>query len=80
MAASMAHRELTVRLGLEWLSAAGHFQIEGDAHDILLLPGNAVSNKEVQAELRAGLQSLLEETAAFREYFAQAAAESLLEN
>jgi single-stranded-DNA-specific exonuclease len=79
MAAATAHRELTVRLGLEWLAAGGHLRIEGGEDDIQLLPGNAASDKEIQAELRAGVKSLLEETAAYRDHFARATPETLLD-
>ena len=78
MASALADRELTVRLGLEWLAAGGHLRIEGDGDEIRLLAGETTPDKEMQAELQAGVKSLLEETAAYREYFARAAAESLL--
>jgi hypothetical protein len=79
MAAATANRALTVRLGLEWLAAGGHLRIEGGEDEIQLLPGNATSDKEVQAELHAGVKSLLEETAAYRDHFARATPESLLD-
>lgn len=78
LAASTAHRALTIRLGLEWLAAGGQVRLEEQGDSLLLSLGDAGSERDVQAELRAGIRSLLEETAAYREYFARAPAESVV--
>jgi single-stranded-DNA-specific exonuclease len=78
LAAATAHRELTIHLGLEWLAAGGHLLIEGSDDELRLTPGNADSDPYLRAELYAGVRAALSETAAYRAYFAIAAANSLL--
>ncbi len=88
LAAAMAHREATVRLGLAWLEEKGHIIVElptGDASR------SDAASEEVQ--LRAGgnpghalgdvamaLKSLLDETAAFRVYFKTTEKDSIAKN
>ncbi len=79
LAAATAHRKLTVRLGLEWLAAAGRLQIEGGEDELQIMPGGTASDRVVQDELLAGVKSLLEETIAYRDHFSRAAPESLLD-
>ena len=73
-----AQREATVQKGLEWLEAAGHIQIiEHSGTQIRLSPGQVVvmpGTDKIESQLRA----LLEETAAYRAYFARAAASGLI--
>ncbi len=78
LAAATAHRELTIRLGLEWLAAGGQVRLEEQGGTFQISLGDAPAERDVQAELRAGMSSLLEETAAYRDYFARAAAESVI--
>ncbi len=77
LAAAMAAREAAIRVGLEWLGAGGHLKVEEEAEVVNLLAGSGESNPYLQKELYIALKGLLEETAAYRAYFARADAESL---
>lgn len=79
IAAVTANRELTVRLGLEWLAASGQLTIQEDDDGLQLALAAAAPNRDLQAELRAGVQSLLEETAAYRHHINRAAPNALSE-
>jgi single-stranded-DNA-specific exonuclease len=78
MAAACGHRELTVRLGLEWLAASGHIGMKVDGDAVTLAATGEPTNEEVRGELLRGLKSLLEETAAYRTRFRSAPADTLL--
>jgi hypothetical protein len=69
LAAATAHREVTIRFGLEWLAAAGHITLEVNADDLLLSPGTQPANPILQHELLTALEGLLSETSAYRLYF-----------
>jgi single-stranded-DNA-specific exonuclease len=69
LAAATAQRESTVRIGLEWLSVGGHVAVEGEEDTVSLSPGNGEGNQYVQKELYVAVKGLLEETAAYRNYF-----------
>jgi len=69
LASATAHREVTVRFGLEWLAAAGHITLEANADDLLLSPGSQPANPILQRELLTALEGLLSETSAYRLYF-----------
>lgn len=71
LATATAQREAAVRLGLEWLRAGGHITLQGD-QDLTVASGNAEANPYVQKELYIAVKGLLEETAAYRAYFAGA--------
>ena len=70
LAAATAQRESTVRIGLEWLAAGGHVAVSGEEDAVLLSAGNGEGNQYVQKELYVAVKGLLEETAAYRNYFA----------
>ena len=70
LAAAMAQRESTVRIGLEWLSAGGHVAILGEEDAVSLSASDAEGNQYVQKELYIAVKGLLEETAAYRNYVA----------
>jgi single-stranded-DNA-specific exonuclease len=71
LAASTAQREATVRLGLEWLAAGGHFGLSIEDRQIQLASQKGQPNPYVQQELFIALKGLLEETAAYRAFFAR---------
>ncbi len=78
LAAATAQRAAVVRLGLRWLAARGHVRIAAEEGDVVWLePGNGSSSADLPTAT-AQLRELLAETAAFRRYFAQADAETLL--
>ncbi|MBM3143955.1 MAG: single-stranded-DNA-specific exonuclease RecJ [Chloroflexi bacterium] len=77
LAAAMAHRETTVRLGLAWLEEKGHISVErGEGGELRLRtpgqPGHALD------DVAMTLEALLDETAAYREYFEKANPATLL--
>jgi hypothetical protein len=67
-----------VRIGLEWLAAGGHVTIVPEGEAVLLSAGNGEANQYVQKELYVAVKGILEETAAYREYFSRAAIEALI--
>lgn len=79
LAAATAQRADAVRTGLRWLAVRGHVLItaeEGDA--VRLEPGAGSVSADLPA-VTARLRDLLAETAAFRRYYAQADANTLLD-
>lgn len=81
LASAAAQRELTVRLGLEWLEAMGQISIRAaevaalpaphdspDQPKTRLVPGGAPDPPRA-ALLKEQIKDLLEETRAYREYF-----------
>ena len=69
LAAATAQREATVRVGLRWLAARGYVRLASeDSDEVRIEPGDGVLRVEAGA-LMTQLQSLLEETAAYRRYF-----------
>jgi single-stranded-DNA-specific exonuclease len=77
LAVATAQREATIRLGLEWLAAGGHVKVQNEADEITLSAGDGIANQYLQRELYIAVKGLLEETAAYRNYFSRAEAESL---
>ena len=80
LAAAMATRENAVRIGLEWLAAGGHISVTGENEALVLSKGNGETNQYLQKELFVAVRGILQETAAYREYFARANIESLMES
>jgi len=78
LAAAMAARESAVRIGLEWLAAGGHLAVTGEADALFLSKGNGETNQYLQKELFIAVKGILEETAAYREYFSRASIESIM--
>ena len=80
LAAAMAHRQITVQLGLAWLEQKGYLRAEqiGDGDDLELKtggePGYALE------DVGMGLRAALEETAAYRAYFRGADTDALLQS
>lgn len=81
LAGGMAHRRETVCWGVEWLEAAGHLAIlsRGEAvWQVHAAAPGASPEADRLAQARAVLQTLLEETAAFRQYYRRAEVNGLL--
>jgi single-stranded-DNA-specific exonuclease len=68
LAAATAQREITVRIGLEWLAAGGHVTVSGEDDAVLLSQRSGEGNEYVRKELYLAVKGLLEETAAYRNY------------
>jgi hypothetical protein len=79
LAAAMAARESAVRIGLEWLAAGGHLAVSGGDEALVLTRGNGEANQYLQKELYVAVKGILEETAAYRAYFAKADIHRLME-
>jgi hypothetical protein len=79
LAAATAARASAVRIGLEWLAAGGHLSVSGEGEALLLSRGNGEANPYLQKELYIALRGILEETAAYRAYFATADIHRLME-
>jgi len=77
LATATAHREATIRLGLEWLAAGGHIKVEEENDELHLANGDGIANQYLQRELYLAVKGLLEETAAYRNHFVRADAKSL---
>ncbi|MEW6083985.1 MAG: single-stranded-DNA-specific exonuclease RecJ [Chloroflexota bacterium] len=80
LAIAAAQRVSAVRIGLEWLAAGGHVTTVPEGEAVRLSVGNGEANQYLQKELYVALKGILEETAAYRDYFSSAKAESLFSN
>lgn len=78
LAAATAQREGTVLLGLNWLAAGGHIMFEEENGQIRLAEGNKGDDPYLRKELYIAIRGALQETAAYRAYFARAEAKALL--
>ncbi len=84
MASATAQREITVRIGLEWLAAGGHVAVSpistdaGDEDTVHFSEGSGEINQYAQKELFIAVKGLLEETAAFRLHLQSADAPALI--
>ena len=80
LAVATAQRESVIRIGLEWLAAGGHISVlvDAGAEAMLLSPGNGATNQYIQKELYVVVKGILQETVAYREYFARANIEAIM--
>jgi single-stranded-DNA-specific exonuclease len=78
LAAITAHREATIRLGLEWLAVCGHFVMESHEDEYQLRTGDDMTNSYLRGELFIAVKEALEETTAYRVHFRRADPESIL--
>jgi len=78
LAAASAQRVETVRAGLHLLQAQGHIRIVEETDATLQLAHGAGQVRPEMEEVQARLQALLQETAAYRAYFARTPAERLI--
>jgi len=70
LAAAMAARKNAVLNGLEWLAAGGQLSVEMDEDQVTLSAEKHEKNPYLQAELLVALKGTLNETSAYRKYFA----------
>lgn len=78
LAAATAQRESTVRLGLRWLAGRGHVRLVSQQDDSVQLEAGAGQAGPELPAIAAQLREMLEETAAYRRYFAQADPEGVI--
>ncbi len=72
LAAAMSTRESAVQIGLEWLSATGQLTVAMEDDNVTLSKEIQEKNPYLQAELFVALRGVLNETSAYRKYFATA--------
>ncbi|MFN3491301.1 MAG: single-stranded-DNA-specific exonuclease RecJ, partial [Anaerolineales bacterium] len=70
LAASMASREIAIELGLEWLHANGGLTVNINEGHVVLSNEKGEKNPYLQAELFIALRGVLNESSAYRKYFA----------
>lgn len=78
LASASAARESAIQVGLEWLAAGGQLTVAIEDDDVLLSKETQAKNPYLQAELFVALKGILNETTAYRKYFASAELKSLL--
>ena len=72
LAAAMAHRVETVRLGVQWLIAKGQLSLLAEEDGAVIVESGGVASVDEEQRVRRQLQDLLGETAAYRLYFREA--------
>jgi len=72
LTSASAARESAIQLGLEWLAASGELTVKIEADEVTLDKAKQDTNPYLQAELSIALRGVLNETAAYRKYFATA--------
>ena len=77
LSAAMGHRETTVRTGLAWLEMRGDISVDDDGDRLRIVQGGTPQSDRKQ--IAARLESLLQETAAYRAYFRRADAGTLVQ-
>ena len=70
LAAAMASRESAIQIGLEWLAAGGQLGVSVDEGQVTLSSKKQEKNPYLQAELFVALRGILNETSAYRKFFA----------
>ncbi len=70
LAAAMASRESAIQIGLDWLAAGGQLLVSIEEDIISLSAAKQEKNPYLQAELFIALKGILNETSAYRKYFA----------
>jgi len=70
LAAAMASRESAIQIGLDWLAAGGQLSVNIEEDTISLSVVKEEKNPYLQAELFIALKGILNETTAYRKYFA----------
>jgi single-stranded-DNA-specific exonuclease len=72
LAAASGHRIRTIRAGINWLEAHGHIKvIESDGDVLVIQDGQKITTENARQTAQL-LKALLEETAAFRNYYLRA--------
>ncbi len=80
LVAATAQREITVRIGIEWLAARGFLQVQTEEPDKLCFSEGSGSQTDALSQLTEQLRALLTETAAYRSYYSRAEARVLIES
>jgi len=70
LAAASAARESAIQIGLQWLAAGGQLSVSVEDDEALLSKETQEKNPYLQAELFLALRGVLNETNAYRNYFA----------
>ena len=70
LAAASAARESAIEIGLQWLAATGQLTVSIDDDEVTLSKETQEKNPYLQAELFIALRGVLNETSAYRKYFA----------
>ena len=70
LAAAMASREVAIQVGLQWLAAGGQLSVGIREDRVGLSVEKQEKNPYLQAELFTALKGILNETSAYRKYFA----------
>jgi len=70
LAPASAARESAIRIGLEWLAASGQINVNVGEDEVTLSRETQEKNPYLQAELFTALKGVLNETSAYRKYFA----------
>lgn len=70
LAAASAARESAIEIGLQWLAAGGQLTVTIEEDNVLLSKETQEKNPYLQAELFIALRGVLNETVAYRKYFA----------
>lgn len=68
LAAATSQREMTIRHGLGWLQAGGNIRFEGE-EELTISGGDGTLNQGLKEAFSATLDSLLEETSAYRRFY-----------
>lgn len=76
IAAACAHTEAAILCGLNWLAANGHIRFETAGDEVYLSAGGEAAPADLP-KIEFELKMMLEETAAYRNYYRHAAAENL---
>lgn len=69
LAAASAARESAIQIGLQWLAAGGQLSVNIEEDEVTLSKETQEKNPYLQAELFIALRGVLNETAAYRNYF-----------
>lgn len=73
LASAMASREIAIEIGLQWLVANGGLTVNIDEGQVNLSNETQEKNPYLQTELFIALRGVLNETSAYRKYFATVA-------
>ena len=79
LAAQAGHRELAVRLGLDWLEAKGHIRVEDVGGIVVELSPGESRDDDVARHVGAELREALAEAAAYRRFYRRADGSNLVD-
>jgi hypothetical protein len=70
LAAASAARDSALEVGLQWLAAGGQLRVTVEDDEVALSKDTQEKNPYLQAELFVALRGILNETVAYRKFFA----------